>query len=79
MIRQFHDVTDSHYRLIIRFCYCKLHAILVICFNRKPSFFIAMKSFEMKRLKWEQVFFALSLNQELDSFLVSSNYLWLKP
>ena len=79
MIWQFNNVADSHHRFVIWLFQSKLYSILIIRLNRKPTFLIAMKSFEMKWFKWKQVFFASSLNQVLDSLLISSDDLGLKP
>ena len=38
-----------------------------------------MKGLKMKRFEWKQVFYATCLNQNFNSFLVSSDYLRLKP
>ena len=38
-----------------------------------------MQGLKMQRLKWKQVFYASSLDQNLYSFLISSDNLRLKP
>ena len=38
-----------------------------------------MQSLKMKRFEWEQIFNTFCLNQKLNSLLISSDYLGLKP
>ena len=79
MICQIHNIADCYDMFFLCLFYRELNTILIIGSYGETSFLITMQCFKMKRLERIQILDTISLNQYFYRFLISSDYLRLKP